>query len=103
LPVFSFLLAGNLLQLQKHIMDIFLQLVFSGIAEDDLCRYRVWLPTDICNIGTLNLGQGEALMLGALAGLSMVGNVHGGAYLNYWLMIPLVLIFGALQGHLWSG
>ncbi len=37
-------------------------------------------------------------MLGALVGLSVVGNIHGGPYLNYWLMIPIVLVFGALQG-----
>jgi branched-chain amino acid transport system permease protein len=30
--------------------------------------------------GTLNFGQGEALMLGALVGLSVVGNIHGGPY-----------------------
>lgn len=48
--------------------------------------------------GTLNFGQGEALMLGALVGLSMVGNIHGGPYLNYWVMIPLVILFGALHG-----
>jgi branched-chain amino acid transport system permease protein len=99
LPVFSFLLAGNLLQLQRAHYGYFSATgIQRNCAGDDLCRYRVWLPTDICNIGTLNFGQGEALMLGALAGLSMVGNVHGGPYLNYWLMIPLVLIFGALQG-----
>ncbi|WP_374517054.1 branched-chain amino acid ABC transporter permease [Undibacterium squillarum] len=80
-------------------MDIFLQLVFSGIALGMIYAviafgYQLTFATS----GTLNFGQGEALMLGALAGLSMVGNVHGGPYLNYWLMIPLVLIFGALQG-----
>jgi branched-chain amino acid transport system permease protein len=41
---------------------------------------------------TLNFGQGEALMLGALVGLTLVG------HMSYWLMIPLVLVFGALQG-----
>jgi branched-chain amino acid transport system permease protein len=48
--------------------------------------------------GTLNFGQGESLMLGALVGLSIVGNIHGGPYINYWLMIPIVIVFGALQG-----
>jgi branched-chain amino acid transport system permease protein len=48
--------------------------------------------------GTLNFGQGEALMLGALVGLSLVGTIHGGPYLGYWLMIPVVVVFGALQG-----
>ena len=55
--------------------------------------------------GTLNFGQGEALMLGALVGLSLVGNIHGGPYLNYWVMIPVVIVFGAAQGALveWIG
>jgi len=48
--------------------------------------------------GTLNFGQGEALMLGALVGLSLVGTIHGGPYIGYWLMIPIVVVFGALQG-----
>ena len=48
--------------------------------------------------GTLNFGQGEALMLGALVGLSLVGSIHGGPYLNYWLMLPVVIVFGGLQG-----
>ena len=43
--------------------------------------------------GTVNFGQGDALMLGALVGLTLVG-----LGVNYWLMIPLVCIFGALQG-----
>ncbi|MBR7780877.1 branched-chain amino acid ABC transporter permease [Undibacterium luofuense] len=80
-------------------MDIFLQLVFSGIALGMIYAviafgYQLTFATS----GTLNFGQGEALMLGALVGLSLVGNIHGGPYLNYWLMIPLVLMFGALQG-----
>jgi branched-chain amino acid transport system permease protein len=37
-------------------------------------------------------------MLGALVGLSLVGTVHGGPYVGYWLMIPVVVVFGALQG-----
>ncbi|HWZ49338.1 MAG TPA: branched-chain amino acid ABC transporter permease [Herbaspirillum sp.] len=80
-------------------MDIFLQLVFSGIALGMIYAviafgYQLTFATS----GTLNFGQGEALMLGALVGLSLVGNIHGGPYLNYWMMIPLVLVFGALQG-----
>ena len=55
--------------------------------------------------GTMNFGQGEALMLGALVGLSLAGTIHGGPYLNYWVMIPVVVIFGAAQGALveWIG
>jgi len=42
---------------------------------------------------TLNFGQGNALMLGAMVGLTLVN-----MGLNYWLMIPLVCLFGAFQG-----
>ena len=41
---------------------------------------------------TLKFGQGDALMLGALFGLTLVG-----LGVNYWLMIPLVCLFGAFQ------
>ena len=80
-------------------MDIFLQLTFSGIALGMIYAviafgYQLTFATS----GTLNFGQGEALMLGALVGLSLAGNVMGGPYINYWLMIPLVMLFGALQG-----
>lgn len=87
-------------------MDILLQLAFSGIALGMIYAviafgYQLTFATS----GTLNFGQGEALMLGALVGLSLVGNIHGGPYLNYWLMIPLVILFGALQGAVveWIG
>lgn len=87
-------------------MDIFLQLVFSGIALGMIYAviafgYQLTFATS----GTLNFGQGEALMLGSLVGLSLVGTIHGGPYMNYWLMIPLVLLFGALQGMVveWIG
>lgn len=80
-------------------MDIFLQLIFSGIALGMIYAviafgYQLTFATS----GTLNFGQGEALMLGALVGLSLVSDIHGGPYMNYWLMIPLVIMFGALQG-----
>lgn len=87
-------------------MDILLQLVFSGIALGMIYAviafgYQLTFATS----GTLNFGQGEALMLGALVGLSLVGTIHGGPYMSYWMMIPLVMIFGALQGVLveWVG
>ncbi len=41
---------------------------------------------------TLNFGQGEALMLGSLVGWTVV------AYTGYWLMLPVVLAFGLVQG-----
>ena len=80
-------------------MEILLQLVFSGVALGMIYAviafgYQLTFATS----GTLNFGQGEALMLGAMVGLSLVGNVVGGPYMNYWLMIPLVILFGALQG-----
>ncbi len=80
-------------------MEILLQLLISGIALGMIYAviafgYQLTFATS----GTLNFGQGEALMLGALVGLTLVSSVHGGPYLNYWLMIPLVMVFGALQG-----
>lgn len=80
-------------------MDILLQLIFSGIALGMIYAviafgYQLTFATS----GTLNFGQGEALMLGALVGLSLVGNIHGGPYVSYWVMLPIVIIFGALQG-----
>ena len=80
-------------------MEILLQLIFSGIALGMIYAviafgYQLTFATS----GTLNFGQGEALMLGALVGLSLVGNIHGGPYMSYWLMIPIVIVFGALQG-----
>jgi len=87
-------------------MEILLQLVISGIALGMIYAviafgYQLTFATS----GTLNFGQGEALMLGALVGLSVVGNIHGGPYLNYWIMIPIVIVFGALQGMVveWIG
>ena len=74
-------------------MEILAQLIVSGIALGMIYAviafgYQLTFATS----STLNFGQGEALMLGALVGLTLVG------YMSYWLMIPLVLIFGAVQG-----
>ena len=74
-------------------MEILAQLVESGIALGMIYAliafgYQLTFATS----STLNFGQGEALMLGALVGLTLVG------HMNYWLMLPLVLVFGALQG-----
>ena len=78
-------------------MEILLQLVFSGISLGMIYAviafgYQLTFATS----GTLNFGQGEALMLGAMVGLMLV-DAFG---LNYWLMIPVVCLFGALQGGL---
>ena len=74
-------------------MHILAQLVVSGIALGMIYAliafgYQLTFATS----STLNFGQGEALMLGSLVGLTLVG------HMSYWLMIPLVLVFGALQG-----
>ncbi len=74
-------------------MQILAQLIVSGIALGMIYAliafgYQLTFSTS----ATLNFGQGEALMLGALVGLTLVG------HMSYWLMIPLVLVFGALQG-----
>jgi branched-chain amino acid transport system permease protein len=42
---------------------------------------------------TLNFGQGDALMLGAMVGLTLVN-----MGVNYWLMVPLVIVSGC-AGH----
>jgi len=78
-------------------MEILLQLIYSGIALGMIYAviafgYQLTFATS----DTLNFGQGEALMLGALFGLTLVD----GMGLNYWLAIPLVCIFGLLQGAL---
>ena len=77
-------------------MDIFVQLMYSGIALGMIYAviafgYQLTFATS----GTLNFGQGEALMLGALVGLTLVD-----LGMNYWLMIPLVCVFGFIQGAL---
>lgn len=74
-------------------MQILLQLLVSGISLGMIYAviafgYQLTFSTS----RTLNFGQGEALMLGALVGLSLVG------HMSFWAMIPLVLIFGALHG-----
>jgi branched-chain amino acid transport system permease protein len=74
-------------------MHILLQLVVSGIALGMIYAviafgYQLTFATS----RTLNFGQGEALMLGAMVGLSAVETT------GYWMVIPVVLAFGALQG-----
>jgi branched-chain amino acid transport system permease protein len=74
-------------------MTIFLQLVASGVAVGMIYAaiafgYQLTFATS----KTLNFGQGEALALGALFGLSLL------PLLGYWLMIPLVLVFGLALG-----
>jgi len=74
-------------------MQIFFQLIVSGLAVGMIYAviafgYQLTFATS----KTLNFGQGEALMLGALVGLTVV------PYTGYWLMLPLVMVFGLMQG-----
>ncbi|MCJ9728681.1 branched-chain amino acid ABC transporter permease [Bradyrhizobium sp. PRIMUS42] len=74
-------------------MDVALQVLFSGCALGMIYAviafgYQLTFATS----GTLNFGQGEALAVGALVGLSVV------PFTGYWLMLPAVLVFGALYG-----
>ena len=74
-------------------MTIFLQLVASGIAIGMIYAaiafgYQLTFATS----KTLNFGQGEALALGALFGLTLA------PFTGYWLMIPMVLVFGFALG-----
>jgi len=76
-------------------MEILLQLVYSGISLGMIYAliafgYQLTFATS----GTLNFGQGEALMLGSLVGLTLCDTFE----INYWVMIPVVSVFGALQG-----
>ena len=76
-------------------MEILLQLIYSGIALGMIYAviafgYQLTFATS----DTLNFGQGDALMLGALVGLTLVDTLQ----INYWLALPIVGIFGLLQG-----
>jgi len=74
-------------------VQILAQLLVSGIAVGMIYGviafgYQLTFATS----KTLNFGQGEALMLGALVGLTVAG------FVGYWVMLPIVLAFGLLQG-----
>ena len=86
-------------------MNNFAQLVASGVSVGMIYAviafgYQLTFATS----KTLNFGQGEALMLGAMVGLSLVGFFTNGLGLGimaaYLLMLPIVLAFGLLQGAL---
>jgi branched-chain amino acid transport system permease protein len=90
-------------------MQILMQLIVSGISVGMIYGviafgYQLTFATS----RTLNFGQGEALMVGALVGLTTVNFFIGqslGTMGAYLLMIPIVLVFGALQGSVveWLG
>ena len=74
-------------------MQILLQLIVSGIAVGMIYGviafgYQLTFATS----KTLNFGQGEALMLGSLVGLTVA------SFIGYWAMLPVVLAFGLAQG-----
>ncbi|MGI4796658.1 MAG: branched-chain amino acid ABC transporter permease, partial [Janthinobacterium lividum] len=74
-------------------MQILAQLIVSGISVGMIYGviafgYQLTFATS----KTLNFGQGEALMLGALVGLTVQ---H---FIGYWAMLPVVLVFGMFQG-----
>ena len=73
--------------------QILAQLLVSGIAVGMIYGviafgYQLTFATS----KTLNFGQGEALMIGALVGLTTA------SFIGYWAMLPVVLGFGMLQG-----
>ena len=87
-----------------------IQLIVSGISVGMIYGvvafgYQLTFATS----KTLNFGQGEALMLGSLAGFTIMTQI--GAHLGiplpiaYALMLPLVLLFGMAQGAVveWLG
>jgi branched-chain amino acid transport system permease protein len=83
-------------------MDILAQLIVSGATVGMIYGviafgYQLTFSTS----KTLNFGQGEALMLGALVGLTTVNFLIGQALatpLAYLIMLPVILAFGLMQG-----
>ena len=83
-------------------MQILAQLIASGISVGMIYGviafgYQLTFATS----KTLNFGQGEALMLGALVGLTTINFLIGhalGTLSAFLLMLPVVLAFGLLQG-----
>lgn len=96
-------------QYKAALMSILLQLLVSGITVGMVYGviafgYQLTFATS----KTLNFGQGEALMVGALVGLTCINFLIGqslGTFWAYLLMLPVVLAFGALQGTVveWLG
>jgi branched-chain amino acid transport system permease protein len=83
-------------------MDILAQLVVSGLSQGMIYGliafgYQLTFSTS----KTLNFGQGEALMLGALVGLTTINFLIGlelSTPLAFLLMLPVILAFGCAQG-----
>ena len=91
-----------LLRLVHTPAEVYAQLIVSGIAVGMIYGviafgYQLTFSTS----KTLNFGQGEALMLGALVGLSTVTYLISlglGRLPAYLLMIPVAMGFGLIQG-----
>ena len=83
-------------------MQVLAQLIVSGISVGMIYGviafgYQLTFSTS----KTLNFGQGEALMLGALVGLTAINFLIGhslGTLSAFLIMLPVVLAFGLLQG-----
>ncbi len=83
-------------------MQVLAQLIVSGITVGMIYGviafgYQLTFSTS----KTLNFGQGEALMLGALVGLTTINFLIGhslGTLGAYLLMLPVVFVFGLIQG-----
>ncbi len=83
-------------------MNILAQLLVSGVSVGMIYAviafgYQLTFATS----KTLNFGQGEALMIGALVGLTTITFLLGqsiGTFWAYLLMLPVVLAFGLAQG-----
>lgn len=90
-------------------MQNFFQILVSGISVGMIYGviafgYQLTFATS----KTLNFGQGEALTLGALVGLTVVNFLIGmklGTFAAYLLALPLVFAFGLVQGSVveWLG
>ncbi len=83
-------------------MQVLAQLIVSGISVGMIYGviafgYQLTFSTS----KTLNFGQGEALMLGALVGLTTINFLIGnalGTLSAFLIMLPVVFAFGLLQG-----
>jgi branched-chain amino acid transport system permease protein len=83
-------------------MQVLAQLIVSGISVGMIYGviafgYQLTFSTS----KTLNFGQGEALMLGALVGLTTINFLIGqslGTFSAFLIMLPVVFAFGLLQG-----
>jgi len=73
--------------------DLFLQICVSGISLGMIYGliafgYQLTFVTS----RTVNFGQGEAVAVGALVGLTLV------PFIGFWAMLPVVVVFGGLYG-----